>query len=324
MIKTFLRPGWIALAIVVVAFAALCFSLLAPWQLGKNSATEHRNELIKSAVATAPVPIDTVAPGGSAFDPSTEWREVRLTGRYLDDHEVLARLRSVGERPAIEVLTPFAVDGSSRVILVDRGFVRPDQSAIPSVAPAPSGAVTIDGRIRKSEGTSPGRGLHDDGGIPAVYTIDPAEVSTATSMTLDPFYLQLSPGQPGSLGEIPLPQLDSGPYLSYGLQWLAFGVMAPLGAGYFIYSEVRARRAAKAQNATLGDGPDNEPGDLTPAAAGPSIRPETSRQRVRAGLRDAGTSNESVLRGEAIGHGPVTDDDVADDVRTKLSERYGR
>ncbi len=311
MLRTFLRPGWIALAIVVVAFAALCFSLLAPWQLGKNSATEHRNELIKSAVATAAVPIDEVARAGNGFDPSTEWREVRVTGHYLDDREVLARLRSVGERPAVEVLTPFAVDGSARIILVDRGFVRPDQSAMPTVPPAPTGLTTIDARIRKSEGTSPGRGLHDDGGIPAVYTIDPAEISRA-DMALDPFYLQLSPGQPGALGSIPLPQLDSGPYLSYGLQWLAFGIMAPLGAGYFIYSEIKQRRAAKADASGAGPDPESE-----------GAASDSPRDRVRADLRGAGTITQSTLRGDAIGHGPDTRE-AADEVRDKLAERYGR
>ena len=31
-----LRPQWLALIVVVGAFAYLCFTVLAPWQLGKN------------------------------------------------------------------------------------------------------------------------------------------------------------------------------------------------------------------------------------------------------------------------------------------------
>lgn len=56
VLRLVLRPGWIALGIAVVAFAALCFSVLAPWQLGKNSSTTHRNELIRHAVVTPPTP----------------------------------------------------------------------------------------------------------------------------------------------------------------------------------------------------------------------------------------------------------------------------
>ena len=165
-----LRPGWLALGVVVVAFAAMCFTLLAPWQLGKNSATDQRNDLIASAVSQSAVPIDDVAPAGAGFDPETEWREVTLRGRYLTDQEVLVRLRSVEERPAVEVLTPFATDDGSRVVLVDRGYVRPEQGALPAVPAPPSETTTIDARIRKSEGTSPGRGVHTEAGRVAVYS----------------------------------------------------------------------------------------------------------------------------------------------------------
>ncbi|MEE2035232.1 hypothetical protein Q8814_24520, partial [Rhodococcus sp. CC-R104] len=57
----------------------------------------------------------------------------------------------------------------------------------------------------------------------------------------------LDADQPGGFGTIPLPQLDAGPYLSYGLQWLAFGIMAPLGLGYFLWAELRERRKAKSE-----------------------------------------------------------------------------
>jgi len=60
-------------------------------------------------------------------------------------------------------------------------------------------------------------------------------------------YLQLVDDQPGGLGVIGLPHLDAGPFLSYGIQWITFGVVAPILLGYFVYAEVRARRADKAQ-----------------------------------------------------------------------------
>ena len=318
VLRTFLRPGWLALGVVVVAFAAMCFTLLAPWQLGKNSDTEHRNDLITSAMSQSAVPIDEGAPAGAGFDPSTEWREVTLRGRYLTDREVLVRLRSVDERPAVEVLTPFATDDGSRVVLVDRGYVRPEQGALPSIPAAPSESTTIDARIRKGEGTSPGRGAHTEAGRAAVYTIDPAEVGRAVDTSLDPFYLQLSPDQPGSLGEISLPQLDSGPYLSYGLQWLAFGIMAPLGAGYFIYSEIRQRRRAARMASETESGIAVGSPDPT---ADPSAAARSRRERVRADLREAGTASGARQRHQ-IGNAPESETADAD-VRAKLSRRYG-
>jgi cytochrome oxidase assembly protein ShyY1 len=59
--------------------------------------------------------------------------------------------------------------------------------------------------------------------------------------------MQLVDNQPGGLGVIALPHLDAGPFLSYGIQWITFGVIAPILLGYFVYAEVQARRADKAR-----------------------------------------------------------------------------
>ena len=62
-------------------------------------------------------------------------------------------------------------------------------------------------------------------------------------------YLQLEANEPGALDALPLPNLDAGPFLSYGIQWIAFGILAPLGLGYFAYSEIRIRRREAAGRA---------------------------------------------------------------------------
>ena len=49
-----LRPGWIALALVVIAFAYLCFTVLAPWQLGKNTRTSRENQQIEAFAQRRP------------------------------------------------------------------------------------------------------------------------------------------------------------------------------------------------------------------------------------------------------------------------------
>lgn len=326
VLRSLLRPGWLALAVVVVAFAALCFSVLAPWQLGKNTATSHRNDLIKSAVKTSAKPIDQVAPPGAGFRPDTEWRAVTLTGTYLPSDQAMVRLRSVEEQPAAEVLTPFRLD-DGRVIAVDRGYVRSQQGSTPTAPPAPDGQVSITARIRATEGTAEGRGARIVDGTLSMYTIDPTELSTAVRTPMAPYYLLLSSGQPGSLGEIPLPQLDSGPYLSYGLQWLAFGVMAPLGLGYFVVAEVRARRRKKDAPKTAAAAAGATP---SPAAANASASTNregkalgtdrvSRRRRVREDLRGEPVSTGPATR---IGQGPDAAT-VPDDVREKLNHRYG-
>jgi cytochrome oxidase assembly protein ShyY1 len=234
------RPGWIALALVVAAFAYLCFTVLAPWQLGKNTKTSRENDQIAASLKSDPVPVTSLLPQAD----SAQWRRVTAAGHY-SGVSVLARLRVVEGQPAFEVLTPFVVDGGP-TILVDRGYVRPlEGSRVPPIPPAPTTPVTITARLRNSEQRA-GKAPITESGISQVYSINTQQVGELTRTPLAAPYLQLVEGQPGGLGVVPLPHLDAGPFLSYGIQWIAFGILAPIGLGYFIYAEIRQRRRESA------------------------------------------------------------------------------
>lgn len=237
-----LRPGWIALALVVVAFTYLCFTVLAPWQLGKNTRTSRENQQIEYSLSTPPVPLKTILPQQDSSAPNEQWRRVTATGHYLPDVQVLARLRVVDGDQAFEVLAPFVVDDGPTV-LVDRGYVRPEPgSHVPEFARPPQEAVTLTARLRDSEPLLKDKEPFSRDGVQQVYSINTAQVSTLTKVPLAGSYLQLVENQPGGLGLIGVPHLDAGPFLSYGIQWISFGILAPIGLGYFAYSEIRARR----------------------------------------------------------------------------------
>ena len=95
----------------------------------------------------------------------------------------------------------------------------------------PTDPVTLNGRVRLSEGTAPGRVPMFEDGAKQVYSIDARPIGEFIGTDLIDAYIQLEPDQPGGLGTIPLPQLDAGPYLSYGFQWLAFGIMGAARTG---------------------------------------------------------------------------------------------
>ena len=241
-----LRPAWLALFVVVIAFAYLCFTVLAPWQLGKNTKTSRENSQISHSLTADPVPLTTVLPQQNSSAPNDQWRKVTATGRYLPDAQVLARLRVVEAEPAFEVLVPFAVDGGPTV-LVDRGYVRPVHgSKVPTIPPPPAGSVTITARLRDSEPVAVGKEPFLADGTQQMYSISTTQIAAVTGVPLAGSYLQLIEDQPGGLGVIPLPHLEAGPFLSYGIQWIAFGIIAPIGLGYFVYSEVQQRRREKA------------------------------------------------------------------------------
>lgn len=245
-----LRPGWIALALVVAIFTYLALTVLAPWQLGKNSRTSLENRQIEASLTADPVPVTSILQRQDSSAPDAQWRQVTATGRYLPDAEVLARLRVIDGAPAYEVLTAFAVDGGPTV-LVNRGYVRPTQgTAVPAVPDPPTGTVNLTARLRDSE-TAPtdDKQPFTEAGFQQVYAIDTSQIAGLIKTSLTGSYLQLVENQPGALKVLQLPKLDAGPFLSYGIQWIAFGIIAPLGLGYFVYSELRIRRREAARRA---------------------------------------------------------------------------
>ncbi|WP_026426174.1 SURF1 family protein [Actinokineospora inagensis] len=228
-LKLLLRPAWLMLALVVVAFAASCFTLLAPWQFRRDAEREATNNAIRASYDAAPAPLGSAPPG--------EWRRVTLTGTYLPEAEAVARLRTVQGTAAFEILTPFKLpDGG--IVLVDRGYVRPAEGVrIPQYATAPTGQVNLLARVRAGENTE--RQAFNEDGHRQVYAVDPDVVAKAAGITIRPGYLQLEEGAPGVLGALPLPELDSGPFFAYALQWIIFGSMALFGLGYFSWREIR-------------------------------------------------------------------------------------
>lgn len=298
-LKFLLRPGWLALAAVVAGFAFMCFTVLAPWQLGKNTDTEHRNRLIEESSNAEPVPVESILPESGPLDRDDEWRQVTLTGSYLPGSDVLIRLRSIEDSPAYEVITPLRLtDG--RIVLVNRGYARPEQGAVPpSFAPAPTDQVTVTARARVSEGTVPGKDPIRENGYEQVYFIDAGQIGATLGLEPVDAYFQLAPDQPGGLKPIPLPQLDAGPYLSYGLQWLAFGIMAPLGLIYFARAEIRERRRSRTAEPTA------------PAAPAPAAEP-------------ADATDDITLPRRRFGRSPQPEPAALTATEAKLADRYGK
>ncbi len=239
--KLLLRPGWLALTLVVFGFAVTCFTVLSPWQFDRHDDRSTQNTAVQSSFDEQPRPLAEILPEGQRPGNDTEWRRVLVEGTYLPEHEIIARLRTVQGEPAFEVLTPLRTT-SGRVVLVDRGYLRPDNGDVPPYAAAPGGVVRVEARLRADETDPQRRDAFSDvstQGQMHAYAVDSRTVARATDLDISPGYLQLAAGQPGVLNALPLPQLEAGPFFSYALQWVAFGVMAVLGWAYFTVRELK-------------------------------------------------------------------------------------
>lgn len=272
-LRRFLSPGWVLGLLAVVLFTWACFALLAPWQLGKSDDLDARNARLAESIEAAPEPLGQVV-GSPADFVEREWRLVTLEGTWQPDAEALLRLRSVDGELVYQILTVFrGADGEE--FLVNRGWVPVgENNTVPDYPRAPSEPVEITARLRATEAGQAEPVLVD--GRQAVRVVDPAVLGETLGHDLEPAgYLQLTGDQPGSLTPAPVPGIESGPYLSYGLQWLLFGLLAPVGLAYFAWSEMRTRRRVAEQEAPqsssaapAGGGGDGEGGAPAPAGDG--------------------------------------------------------
>ena len=273
--RSLLTPGWIITAILVIAFTYTAFSFLAPWQLGKNKDKNAFNQRLEQSLQVDPAPITDVIPGdGGSVGVDKEWTRVALQGHFLPDKEVLLRNRPVESTHSYQSLTPFRLDGG-QTVLVHRGWVAVEgDGAAPKLKRAPGGDVKVTGFIRMSEAV-PSAKPSQSQGYTQVTGMSTKQISEATGEDLAADYVQLDSesvdrlnGMAGGSGggdsvgagggaevpdlqALPLPHLDGGTNLSYGIQWIAFGILAPAGLGWFVYAEMRERRREREESAEV-------------------------------------------------------------------------
>ncbi|NMF31161.1 SURF1 family protein [Corynebacterium ammoniagenes] len=245
-----LRPSWILLILFVIAFTYVSITVLSPWQLNKDDDIVERNHQLEAAFEEDPIPYQDVFNDGS-LEADEEWKRVTLSGHYLNEDETLLRMRPVAG-PSYQSLVPFETTQGD-VILVNRGWIEagPANAVPEDLESAPSGQVDLNGFARLGEAVHPNPPIERDG-YTQVYSINAETITDVTGVDgLSTGFVQLSDDQPGGLNTIPLPSMDRGNHLSYGYQWIAFGILAPIGLGWFIYSEIRERRRAEKEQAEL-------------------------------------------------------------------------
>lgn len=270
------------LTLFIIGFSYLSFSILAPWQLDKNHDINERNKQIERAYESDPQPVADVLGDGGAIRPGEEWTRVSLQGHYLPDSEVLLRLRPAGSGPSYQSLVVFETNGGQQ-LLVNRGWLPAGEAnAVPDIPAAPAGEQEVTGMVRESERVHDSAPIEREG-YQQVYSVNSEQIGELTSTRPGEDYVQLSEGSPGVLNPMPVPKLDSGNHLSYGLQWLAFGALAPAALIYFVYSEVRERKRVREEEAEMAGGAAPEPASVPAAPADSSTEPATEPGAESAG-----------------------------------------
>ncbi|MBV6699589.1 SURF1 family protein [Kitasatospora aureofaciens] len=227
------------------------------WQLHRHETRVARNELIGKALTAAPVPFDTLSPTpGFAVPTDLTWHAVTATGQYDPAHEFVVRKRTDSNGTiGYFVVTPMKLSDGRGTVLVNRGWVASGDTATvyPSVPAAPTGEVTLTGRLRADETSS--SWIKDRAGLPdrQFNLINTEQQAKETGATLLGGYLELAATNPAPADQpqlIPEPNhSDIGPHMAYAIQWWLFTTMIPVGVWILIRREVkdRAKEAGEAE-----------------------------------------------------------------------------
>lgn len=242
-----------AIAVVAVTLA------LGRWQLSRAAQKEALQASIETQQA---YPALEMADFLAVEQPLTELhRKVRLRGLWLPTQTLYLDNRQMHGQPGFYVLTPFALEGTTQTLMVQRGWVPrnfTDRTQLPPID-TPAGLVDIDARIEPP----PARLLQlgaDPPAQPASAAAPlpekPADVANARirqNLDLETFrnetglplrtdfsLQQVGPASEGLLREWPVPALGIEKHYGYAFQW--FGLAALVVILYVWFQLIAPRR----------------------------------------------------------------------------------
>ncbi len=241
MYRFLLRPAWLGSFALCVVLAAV-FVKLGLWQLDRREQRLAVNATVAAAREAPPRPAAAALSTSAAPAERDEYTHVTAAGRYDRGHEYLVRGRSVGNRAGLLVLTPL-VTTTGTVLLVVRGFVPASPrgaDVAPAVPAAPTGEVTVVGRVRGPEDGGDRTARVD--GTTQIARIDVQPIARDLGRPVYRGYVEMVGQQPSTADAptlVPAPNAqDQGPHLSYAVQWFLFAALTFVGFG------ILARRRA--------------------------------------------------------------------------------
>lgn len=236
-----LSGAWIGGFVFCIIFA-IATVFLGNWQMDRRMDKVDEINTIVDNYDIEPVSYAEAAGVFTDFDEQQKWTPVVVEGEYLEEDTLVARNRPRAGRPGFEVLVPFVTDSGDR-IMVDRGWLPlgADASA-PEAVPAPPEGQTeiiiraVPGEVSVDRGAPQGQ----------VASINLASINDQLQYDIaDEAYGLMaaeSPAPAEAPRQMPEPQRDEGPHLSYSMQWFTFGLMAFVVWGWLAYQKAVRNR----------------------------------------------------------------------------------
>ncbi len=245
MYRFVLTPRWIAFTFVAILLCT-AFAGLSHWQWDRHTQRRAVNQVIAANLNSTPTPADQILKVGQPFDPQKLWHTITVTGHYDTAHTLLLRNTEFEDQVGYDVIVPLVTDQGT-ALLVDRGWLNHTASSttVPAIPAAPSGTVTVTGRLRTSEASDePGSKVAT--GLPnnEVNRLDVESIASGLSYPVYDAYVELMTETPPGFNAPtpqPPPDIDEGPYRAYAVEWILFIGVAIVGYVILIRAEARNR-----------------------------------------------------------------------------------
>jgi surfeit locus 1 family protein len=240
---------WILLTLLVIAAVGVMVRL-GFWQLDRLAERREANSRILAQVNAENLDLNKDLPLDEELN-SMEYRPVIVTGIYDSAQEVLLRNQVHGNQLGYAVITPLQLDGKKESVMVQRGWIPPEQSS-PELRTkfTEPGPVTVRGIIRLPSTQPNYAGPGDPTLAPGQVRLDAwsavnlDRIQQQVSLDLLPIYIQQAPDPswkgPPYRSNLSQPDLTDGPHLLYAIQWFLFS--AALAIGYPILLRRRFKR----------------------------------------------------------------------------------
>jgi surfeit locus 1 family protein len=210
---------------------AVLFENLGTWQLRR--ADESRDTAARFETGASAAPLREPP---ASFSEAQRFRRVTVHGAYVDAPQFLLDNMLHDGAAGYHVLTPMRLDGSSRWLLVNRGWVSSglDRRLLP-VVDVDTGSRTVTGRIERlpRPGLNLGESQPMAAGAPLTVVEYPttAVLAGAIGEPLFDYQLLLDPAEPdGYVRDWQAPGLGPERHLVYAGQWLLFAAGAVVAA----------------------------------------------------------------------------------------------
>ena len=233
----------------LVTLAALVFIggtfSLGQWQLRRAAQKEALQSAIESQASQAV--LDNPALVAMRGNKDAVHRPAVLEGIWRPEHTVFLDNRQMRGKTGFVVVTPLQLSGSTKVILVERGWVLRnflDRTQLPVVA-TPAGTVTVPGRI-----APPPSKLYEFKGIDSGHirqNMDIGNFGREIGLPLlDLSLLQTGPASEGLQRDWAPPNFGVEKHYGYAFQW--FGLCALMLGLYFWFQVISPMRIRRSKN----------------------------------------------------------------------------